>query len=470
MNKLKNTVKRISALIAALLYIQSGILAGVGGKAFSLAVYAETLPKPEISSEAAVVLNADTGEVLYGKNENKRYNPASITKIMTALLVLEKADLDGELVFSSSAVSNLDTGAVTLGAKAGDRLKVKAALYGLMLKSANEVANALAEYTAGSTKEFAKLMTARAKELGAKNTNFVNAHGLTDSNHYTSAYDMALITKAAFENPTFRDIEATTTYTFPALGSSPARVIGMGHKMVHKSDSRYYEGILGGKTGYTRLAGNTLVTVVQRKGVRLIVVVLKSQNTHYQDTKALLDYGFSLSGVSVSGSTAQTGGNTAKTGGNGVSAPTNSPSDNPATNSADKNLVGPGADIVNTSSTKDNLTGPGQISNPENLKTGWNLDGRGWRYLRENNNLAVSEVLDIKGETYWFDSDTYMAVGWRKDLAGNWYYMREEGQMRKSKWILYNNLWYYVGQDGKMLTDTTTPDGYKVNKDGVWIK
>ena len=236
-----------------------------------------------------------TGKVLYGKNENTTYYPASITKLMTALLVAERCNLDDTVSFSAKATTNLESGAVTINMTEGDKMTVRQCLYALLLKSANEVGNALAEHVAGSNEAFAKMMNERAASLGCTNTHFANPHGLNDPDHYTTPYDMALIARAAFENETVKTIAGTRTYTLPATKKNPSGLtVTMGHKMINPNDSRYYEGILGGKTGYTSKAGNTLATVVERDGVRLIAVVMKSRSTHYTDTKALLDYGYEL--------------------------------------------------------------------------------------------------------------------------------------------------------------------------------
>lgn len=254
--------------------------------------HTEALKMPEVEAEGAVLMDAATGTVLFGKHEHDSFFPASITKVMTALLVLENCSLDEVVTFSASATTNLESGAVALGIVEGDRLTVEQCLYGLLLKSANEIGNGLAEHVAGSVSAFADMMNARARELGCKNTNFKNPHGLNDAEHKTTPYDMALILRAALENETFCRIDTARTYDFPATREKAACTITMGHKMMYPSDSRYYEGIIGGKTGYTSLAGNTLVTGAERNGVRLISVVMKAKNTHYQDTKAMLDYGF----------------------------------------------------------------------------------------------------------------------------------------------------------------------------------
>ncbi len=260
----------------------------------STAASAADIKQPEVAAEGAVLLNAATGEVLYGKNQDQQFYPASITKVMTALVVLEHCNLNDTVTFSKTATTNLESGAVALGVSEGDQLTVEQSLYGLLLKSANEIGNGLAEHVSGSVSAFADLMNAKAKELGCKNTHFANPHGLNNESHKTTPYDMALILRAAVANDTFRRIDTTTSYEFPAIKNAAAHTITMGHKMMYKTDSRYYEGIIGGKTGYTSKAGNTLVTAVERDGVRLIAVVMKAKRTHYTDTKAMLDYGFAL--------------------------------------------------------------------------------------------------------------------------------------------------------------------------------
>ena len=253
-----------------------------------------TLKQPEIQAQGAVLMDAATGNLLYSKEAETKFYPASITKLMTALLVAEKCSLDDTVTFSKTAVTNLESGAVTLGLVEGDKLTVRQSLYGLLLKSANEVANGLAEHTAGSISKFADMMNARAKELGCTNTNFVNPNGLNNSNHYTTPHDMALIARAAFQNGTVSKIASTLSYQIPATQKAAARTISLGHKMLYPNDARYYQGVIGGKTGYTSLAGNTLVTCAERDGVRLIADIMKSKSTQYTDTSALLDYGFAL--------------------------------------------------------------------------------------------------------------------------------------------------------------------------------
>ena len=258
-----------------------------------------------ISADGGILMDAGSGAILYEKNSREAYYPASITKILTALVILENCDLDETVTFSNEAVNTLEPGASILGARAGDQLSVRECLYALLLQSANEVANALAEHCSGSIDAFAELMNEKARSLGCTSSNFANPSGLNDENHYTSAYDMALISQAAFSNPTFVEIDSTTYYDVPA-GKLKQYPDGWRyyahHRMLKKNDSLYYDGVIGGKTGYTSLAGNTLVTCAERDGLKLIAVVLNGHQTHYSDTKALFDFGFrNFKSVSVAG-------------------------------------------------------------------------------------------------------------------------------------------------------------------------
>lgn len=249
---------------------------------------------PEISAEGGILLDAGSGTVLCGKNIHEAYYPASITKILTALIVIENCDLDETVTFSRNAVYNVESGSSSAGLDVGDEMCVRDCLYAMLLKSANEVANALAEHTAGSIEAFAEMMNEKAASLGCVDSHFANPSGLNNPGHYTSAYDMALIAQAAFENDTFVAIDSTLYYDLPATKRSPdGSRIYPGHKMLKKNLAEYYPGILGGKTGYTSLAGNTLVTCAERDGLRLIAVVLNGHQTHYTDTRNLLDFGFS---------------------------------------------------------------------------------------------------------------------------------------------------------------------------------
>lgn len=257
----------------------------------------ETVDDPlGLVSEAALMMDADTGAVLYEKDGYSVHYPASITKIMTAILTVENKALDDEITFSDTAV-DLEYGASSIGMQAGEILTVEDCLYAMLLASANEVANALAEDIGGSIEGFGELMTARAAELGCQNTNFTNPSGLFDESHYTTAYDMALIARQFLQYDALLEVETTLTYTIGFTNLvNEERTFQQKHRMAYSGNKYYYEGgtFLLGKTGYTDASGTTLVTCIEKDGMTLIVVLFNASGTNaYVDTATLLDYGFS---------------------------------------------------------------------------------------------------------------------------------------------------------------------------------
>lgn len=248
---------------------------------------------PKVMAETAIVMDMDTGEVLYAKGIDEKRAPASTTKIMTAMLAIEKVPFETQITFTDE-VNNIEAGSTHIGIKPGETLTMKDCAYAILLASANEVSSGVAEYIGTTVPAFVDMMNQRAKELGCTNTHFVNANGLYDENHYTTARDLAIITKAAFQNETFREVIKTPYYIVPKTNiTDEERWLNNHHKMVLQG-SEHYEGCLGGKTGYTEKAGNTLVTYAERDGRKLVCVLLADINivAQYTDTKALLDYGF----------------------------------------------------------------------------------------------------------------------------------------------------------------------------------
>lgn len=247
-----------------------------------------------LTAESAILMDATTGKILYEKNSRTKQYPASITKLMTILLALEHGSLEDEITFSHDAVFSIEPGSAHIAIQEGEILTLEQVLYGIMLRSANECANAAAEYVDGSIEKFAEHMTARAKELGCENTNFVNANGLFDENHYTTAYDMALIAQELLKNETYRSMMSNTYYLIPPTNKQPEeRPLHGQHQMLNENSLYYYEPAEGGKTGYTVEAQNTLVTYAKQGDTELIAVVLKCNGAqHYVDTKTLFEYGF----------------------------------------------------------------------------------------------------------------------------------------------------------------------------------
>ncbi len=249
---------------------------------------------PGVYAEAAIVMEASTGLILYEKNIHEDYYPASITKILTALIAIENSSLGEVVTFSRNAIFDVEADSSRIGIDVGEQLTMQQCLYGILLESANEVTYAVAEHIAGSVPAFAEMMNKRAKELGCQDSNFVNPHGLPDDNHYTSAYDMALITREAMKNETFRKIFGTRTYQIPPTNiQSEVRNLRNHHKFVLRQEYRY-DDCIGGKTGYTSKARYTLVSVAKRGDLELISVIMRvdSNDHQYADSAKLLDFGF----------------------------------------------------------------------------------------------------------------------------------------------------------------------------------
>lgn len=263
----------------------------------SLPVESNQIPNwpagPAVGAESAIVMEANTGTILYSKNIHEKLYPASTTKILTCLIAAESSSLDETVTFSHDAVFTIPPGSSNMGMDEGQAINMEEALYGILVGSANEVANAVAEHIAGSVEGFAELMNKKAKELGCTDSNFVNPHGLHDDNHYTSAYDLATIARAFFQNELLSKIAGTPSYHFEPTSTQPDDFILRTHnQLINKQYPM--EGLIGGKTGYTDNARQTLVTCAERNGMKLICVVMKEESpSQFTDTVDLLNYGFS---------------------------------------------------------------------------------------------------------------------------------------------------------------------------------
>jgi D-alanyl-D-alanine carboxypeptidase len=238
---------------------------------------------PVVNATAAVLINASNGEVLFTKNANKIMAPASTTKIMTAILAIEKGNLDKEIRVSRNAAAKPGS---SMYLHRGEVQTLRSLLYGLMLASGNDSATAIAEYIAGSEPNFAGMMTRKARQLGMKNTQYKNASGLPAVGHYTTAYDMALLARYCLKNPTFAEIVQTKVAALPSSRSSYRRTLTNHNKLLWQ-----YPYTTGIKTGYTRRAGKCLVASADQSGVGLISIVLKSDSM-YNDSIQLFDFGF----------------------------------------------------------------------------------------------------------------------------------------------------------------------------------
>ena len=268
---------------AALIFCAIGLLLG--------SVTSEAKKKPSVTAESAIVMDVQSGAILYEKNIDKREYPASITKVMTALVAIENSSLSETVTYSRNAVTNLESGASNIEIQPGEKLSMEDSLYAILLMSANEACNGVAEHVAGSIDNFVAMMNEKAKELGCQNTHFANPHGLHDENHYTTAHDMALIGSAVYQFDKFREVTQTLNYTIPPTNLvNESRTFQQNHKMLWVGAHYSYDYCTGGKTGYTDQAKTTLVTMADNADMQLVAVVLEDQGDVYVDTRAMFDY------------------------------------------------------------------------------------------------------------------------------------------------------------------------------------
>ena len=289
-----------------------GIFKGVAGMLLLAMVLSTVLPvfKTTASAEAvwpegvslsdgdesAVVMDVATGTVLYSKNGDVVHYPASITKVMTALLAVENGDLSSTVTYSKNAIYDVEAGSSSIARDVGEELTLEQVLYAVMLESCNSSAYATAEHIAGTKDAFVDMMNERAKELGCTNTHFNNPHGLPDENHTTTAHDMAIIACEAYRNPKFATITGTKKYQIPPTNKhSDITYLNNHHSMLnyYKTNEYLYEYCVGGKTGYTTAARSTLVTYAKKDKMTLCCVVMNANKpAHYVDTRRLFDYCF----------------------------------------------------------------------------------------------------------------------------------------------------------------------------------
>ncbi|MFI3284575.1 MAG: D-alanyl-D-alanine carboxypeptidase family protein [Erysipelotrichaceae bacterium] len=248
----------------------------------------------EIVSGAAILIETQTNAVLYEENALEAKYPASITKILTVILAIEQLNMDDMTVVSQEAIDATEPGSTHIALQVGEEISIQDLCYATLLASANDAANTLALAVSGSIESFANLMNQKVEELGGMNSHFVNPSGLPDEDHYTCAYDMALITSYAVKNETFLEIFSTVSYEASTTNMQPeVRVFANGNDMIKPSEYTY-EYAVGGKNGWTTDAQYTLVTYAEKDDLNLVAVVLDSyqKSDYYQESKEMFEYAF----------------------------------------------------------------------------------------------------------------------------------------------------------------------------------
>ncbi len=248
---------------------------------------------PSIGAQGAILMDADSGAILYAKNIHEQLYPASVTKILTTLIATENCDLNEVVTFSHDAVFSIPYNSSNIAIDEGEELTVDQCLQAILIASANEVSNALGEHIAGSMEGFADMMNARAKELGCQDSHFVTVNGLHDDNHYTSAYDLALIGRYFFANELLCKYASTSKLHLAPTDKQPDDIVAWCKNDMLPGRTYAYEHLVAGKTGYTDSSRQTLVSCAEKDGMRLICVILKEESPHqFTDTIDLFNYGF----------------------------------------------------------------------------------------------------------------------------------------------------------------------------------
>lgn len=254
-------------------------------------IYASDIKEPSISASAAILIDNRTNKVLYSKNENEKMYPASTTKILTAILALENGNLDDTVVASHDAVTSIPSGYSIANIVVGEKLTVEQLLEMLLVHSANDAANVLAEYVGGSIDSFVSMMNTKANELNLNGSHFTNAYGLHDENHYTTAYDLAKLMQYCIKDDNFRKFAGMASCAIPATNMSGNRLYTSTNELIVPKSEYYTSYVMAGKTGYTSYAKNCLVSVGYNNDIELICVVLGSSN-RFADSISLYQYGY----------------------------------------------------------------------------------------------------------------------------------------------------------------------------------
>lgn len=256
-----------------------------------------TAEEPNLISESAILVDNKTGKILYSKNENEKMYPASTTKIMTAILTLENCHLDETVIISYDTVMSIPDGYSSASLQIGEELTVEQLLELLLVHSANDAANALAEHVGGSVESFVSMMNTKVNELGLSHTHFTNTFGMHDDNHYTTAQDLANMMKYCIKNEDFRRLAGKASCAIPATNKSDIRRYSSTNSLIIPNSSNYYPYLTCGKTGYTSQAGDCLVSCSYKDDLELICVILGGKtingtSTRFSETKTLFQYGY----------------------------------------------------------------------------------------------------------------------------------------------------------------------------------
>ena len=282
----KNSICKVLIVLTLTIFVLIGNIGTFG----TYVLANNTNSGPDINAKSALLIDNKTNKVLYSKDMNRKMFPASTTKILTAILVLENHSLDEKVTASYNAIMTIPSGYSTANIQIDEVLTVEQLLELLLVHSANDAANVLAEYTGGSIDSFVAMMNTKINELGLSDTHFTNPYGLQDNNHYTTAHDLAIIMQYCLKNDDFRKIAGQASCAIPSTNKSEPRKYSSTNELLIAGNS-YYPNLIAGKTGYTSEAGECLVSAAYNDNLELVGVILNSNN-RFKDTRSLYNYGY----------------------------------------------------------------------------------------------------------------------------------------------------------------------------------
>ena len=385
-----------------------------------------TLPK--VSCDSCILVNANTNEIYFAKNEDKQLHPASIPQVLACFLLLKDHKQTELISVSSEDYASLEKDASILQLYNGDMISVKNAVLALMLKSACDVANSIARFVSGTQGQFITLMNDTLKQIGCTNTNIANITGLNNDQHRSTATDMAKMFQYCLSNNDLIELMKTLKYVFPAGKRRDSLTVYNPMQLISKSSTNYYEGVVCGKQGFNSKALYNIASVLEYKDQKLIAVVLKANASHYYDTKKLYDFAKTVVDHKIQEGTLNQLPTSANA--NTTLASSLQSQNNTAAISMINNLNQLSAQTSNSNLAESVAT------NTQNEQEGWHQDSFGWYYIDASGKKMINAWVTTNNKKYCVDQNGYMVVGFRDFSNGERYYFDEtSGELKANTWV-----------------------------------
>lgn len=427
----------------------------------------KNITQPKVSCDSCILVNANTNEIYFAKNEDKQLHPASLPQVLACYLLLKDHKLDDLISISSEDYASLEKDASILQLYNGDMISVKNAVLALMLKSACDIANSVSRYISGNLGQFITLMNDTLKQIGCTNTNVANITGLNNDQHKSCAVDMAKMFQYCIRNNELVDLMKTQKHVFPAGKRRDALTVYNPMQLISKSSTNYYEGVVCGKQGFNSKALYNIVSVLDYKDQKLIAVVLKANASHYYDTKKLYDFGKTVVDQKIQDGTLNQ---------LPMNQTTNNLTDAAVINSQLQNNAAVAAMINN----QNNLSNANSSNTVTSVATGgesegWHQDSYGWYYINSQGVKMTNAWVTTNNKRYCVDQNGYMVTGFRDFSNGERYYFDEtSGELKVNTWVNTTLGAYYLDEAGRVqranpgtTKEISTPVGkYVIDENG----